>query len=82
VLLVQFGCALQGHTQCVTEHEKYALGATKPGGYAAGGFAANGAAKPAQEGALLRRAVFDLAVKATVFRLAAQYQFLGSWRGR
>lgn len=42
---------LQGHTQCVTEHEKYALGATKPGGYAAEGFAANGAAKPSQDGA-------------------------------
>lgn len=39
----------QGHTQCVTEHEKYALGATKPGGYAAAGFAGDGAAKQ-QEG--------------------------------
>lgn len=26
------------HNQCVSEHEKYALGATKPGGFAAGGF--------------------------------------------
>ena len=34
----------------MTEHEKYALGATKPGGYAASGFAAEGAAKPGQEG--------------------------------
>ena len=42
--------AVQGHTQCVTEHEKYALGATKPGGYAASGFAGEGAAKPGQEG--------------------------------
>ncbi|EFN56561.1 hypothetical protein CHLNCDRAFT_51536 [Chlorella variabilis] len=42
--------SVQGHTQCVTEHEKYALGATKPGGYAAEGFAANGAAKPSQDG--------------------------------
>lgn len=33
---------------CVTEHEKYALGATKPGGYAAQGFqAAPGGAAPA-----------------------------------
>jgi cell growth-regulating nucleolar protein len=31
-----------GHTRCVTEHEKYALGATKPGGFAAGGFSAGG----------------------------------------
>jgi cell growth-regulating nucleolar protein len=36
----------------VTEHEKYALGATKPGGYAASGFSGDGAAKPSQEGAL------------------------------
>lgn len=43
----------QGHTTCVTEHEKYALGATKPGGYAAQGFnhgkAANGSATPSTE---------------------------------
>lgn len=41
---------MQGHTQCVTEHEKYALGATKPGGYAATGFAAEGGAKQGAEG--------------------------------
>lgn len=35
---------LQEHTTCVTEHDKYAKGATKPGGYAAGGFFGNGAA--------------------------------------
>jgi cell growth-regulating nucleolar protein len=29
---------VQSHTQCVTEVEKYALGATKPGGYAEKGF--------------------------------------------
>jgi hypothetical protein len=29
---------MQAHTTCVTEHEKYALGATKPGGYAANGY--------------------------------------------
>lgn len=29
---------MQNHNVCVTEHEKYALGATKPGGYAANGF--------------------------------------------
>eukprot|EP00798_Chlamydomonas_sp_ICE-L_P002997 gene2997-13011_t len=28
----------QKHAQCVTEHQKYALGATKPGGFAANGF--------------------------------------------
>ena len=28
----------QEHTTCVTEHDKYAKGATKPGGYAASGF--------------------------------------------
>lgn len=27
----------QNHNQCVTEHEKFALGATKPGGFAANG---------------------------------------------
>ena len=37
------------HTTCVTEHEKYAKGATKPGGYAAQGFHADGPAKPARE---------------------------------
>ena len=45
--------SVQGHTQCVTEHEKYALGATKPGGYAATGYAAqqgSGGAKPAADG--------------------------------
>lgn len=30
------------HTSCVTEHEKYAEGATKPGGYAAAGFTSAG----------------------------------------
>ena len=30
--------SVHGHTSCVTEHEKYAQGATKPGGYASGGF--------------------------------------------
>jgi hypothetical protein len=31
------GCEPQGHTSCVTEHAKYALGATKPGGAGGGG---------------------------------------------
>ncbi len=39
---------MQTHNACVTEHEKYAKGATKPGGHAANGFfsthAAGGAA--------------------------------------
>lgn len=39
---------VQAHTQCVTEHEKYAQGATKPGGFAAKGFFAEGAAVPPQ----------------------------------
>ena len=30
--------SVHGHTKCVTEHEKYAEGATKPGGYASKGF--------------------------------------------
>lgn len=30
--------SVQSHVKCVTEHEKYAQGATKPGGYAAQGF--------------------------------------------
>lgn len=30
--------AVQDHTSCVTEHDKYAKGATKPGGFAAQGF--------------------------------------------
>ena len=29
---------VHGHTQCVTEHDKYAKGATKPGGFAEKGF--------------------------------------------
>lgn len=29
---------MQGHTSCVTEEQKYADGATKPGGFAANGF--------------------------------------------
>jgi cell growth-regulating nucleolar protein len=33
-----------GHTSCVTEHEKYAQGATKPGGFAAAGFYGEGPA--------------------------------------
>ncbi|WIA20011.1 hypothetical protein OEZ85_005882 [Tetradesmus obliquus] len=39
----------QGHSTCVSEHEKYALGATKPGGYAAQGYndGAQAAAAPA-----------------------------------
>ncbi len=39
----------QNHSTCVTEHEKYALGATKPGGFAANGVQgrANGATQPA-----------------------------------
>lgn len=32
----------QNHTSCVTEHEKYALAATKPGGKAHGGAAGGG----------------------------------------
>ena len=34
----------QEHTTCVTEHDKYAKGATKPGGFAAGGFYGSGKA--------------------------------------
>ena len=30
--------SVHGHTQCVTEHDKYAKGATKPGGFAEKGF--------------------------------------------
>jgi len=32
----------QSHSSCVTEHDKYAKGATKPGGFAAGGFFGGG----------------------------------------
>lgn len=35
----------QAHSTCVSEHEKYALGATKPGGYAAQGFFHEGQAQ-------------------------------------
>jgi hypothetical protein len=35
---------LQAHNTCVTEHEKYALGATKPGGFAEQGFHGDGQA--------------------------------------
>ncbi len=34
----------QSHNTCVTEHEKYAKGATKPGGHAANGFFSTDAA--------------------------------------
>jgi hypothetical protein len=36
----------QSHNTCVTEHEKYALGATKPGGFAAQGFFEDKSAAP------------------------------------
>jgi hypothetical protein len=39
----------QGHSTCVTEHEKYALGATKPGGYASQGFYKEGGAAAAPQ---------------------------------
>ena len=35
---------MQMHNACVTEHEKYAKGATKPGGHAANGFFSTNAA--------------------------------------
>jgi cell growth-regulating nucleolar protein len=41
---------VHGHTSCVTEHEKYAQGATKPGGFASGGFYGDGAAAGQQNG--------------------------------
>lgn len=37
------GTSVHGHTQCVTEHDKYAKGATKPGGFAEKGFYHDGA---------------------------------------
>ena len=40
----------QEHTTCVTEHDKYAKGATKPGGFAASGFYGGGKAAAAQDG--------------------------------
>ena len=36
---------VHGHTSCVTEHEKYAQGATKPGGFASQGFYGDGTAQ-------------------------------------
>lgn len=36
---------MQGHTSCVTEEQKYAGGATKPGGFAANGFVGDDAPK-------------------------------------
>lgn len=42
--------SVKGHTTCVSEHEKYALGATKPGGYAEKGFQAPAAAGGATSG--------------------------------
>ena len=44
---------MQGHTSCVTEDQKYAKGATKPGGFASTGFFRGGAqvqAAPQQQG--------------------------------
>lgn len=41
----QFDCSsVHGHTQCVTEHDKYAKGATKPGGFAEKGYYDGGSA--------------------------------------
>ena len=37
--------SVAGHTQCVTEHDKYAKGATKPGGFAEKGFYEEGGKK-------------------------------------
>ena len=42
---------MHGHTSCVTEHEKYAQGATKPGGFAAQGFFNEGGAPSGTESA-------------------------------
>lgn len=39
----------QNHVTCVSEHEKYALGATKPGGFAEKGFYHDGAAPAASK---------------------------------
>ena len=47
---------MQGHTSCVTEDQKYAKGATKPGGFASTGFFKGGAqvqAAPQQQGGAL-----------------------------
>lgn len=41
-------CNAQEHTTCVTEHDKYAKGATKPGGFAAQGFYGSGEAPKAE----------------------------------
>lgn len=38
----EYLCGAQEHTTCVSEHDKYAKGATKPGGYAAQGFYGSG----------------------------------------
>ena len=43
-LTVHLFLSLQAHNTCVTEHEKYAKGATKPGGHAANGFFSSDAA--------------------------------------
>lgn len=42
--------SVASHTSCVTEHQKYALGATKAGGFASEGFFGGGsvATAPAQ----------------------------------
>lgn len=44
---------MQDHTTCVTEHDKYAKGATKPGGFAAQGFF--GSKEAAQQQQQVRR---------------------------
>jgi len=36
------GASVKAHNSCVTEHDKYAKGATKPGGFASGGFYGDG----------------------------------------
>eukprot|EP00976_Prorocentrum_cordatum_P010998 221248-Prorocentrum_minimum.AAC.2 len=56
VVLLPFSCGpwfpyYQSHSSCVTEHEKYVLTATKPGGKAAGGHESQHVGSSASNGA-------------------------------
>ena len=66
---------MQGHTSCVTEDQKYAKGATKPGGFASTGFFKGGTqvqAAPQQQGGAPPTCLCSLTALALTLNIAAQ----------
>lgn len=66
---------MQGHTSCVTEDQKYAKGATKPGGFASTGFFKGGTqvlAAPQQQGGAPLTCPCSLTALAFALKEAAQ----------